>query len=109
MFENMFLSLSLSLEIQDDKSPTMDWKTRYKIAVGTAKGLHYLHKNCPRRIIHRDIKSSNVLVAADFEPKVIINQTNNLNSIVKCLFCFIHLKVNMFLFCFSCCRYPTLA
>lgn len=48
----------------------MDWKTRYKIAVGTARGLHYLHKVCPRRIIHRDIKASNVLVTTDFEPQV---------------------------------------
>lgn len=54
----------------DEKLPTMNWRTRYKIAVGSAKGIHYLHKSCPRRIIHRDIKSSNVLLAADFEPQV---------------------------------------
>lgn len=54
----------------DEKLPAMDWKTRYKIAVGAAKGIHYLHKNCPRRIIHRDIKSSNILLSADFEPQV---------------------------------------
>ncbi|EYU37320.1 hypothetical protein ABFS82_10G138000 [Erythranthe guttata] len=56
--------------LHDEKLGALDWKTRYKIAVGTAKGLHYLHKNCPRRIIHRDIKSSNVLLTADFEPKI---------------------------------------
>lgn len=54
----------------DENLPIMDWKTRYKIAVGTARGLHYLHKVCPRRIIHRDIKASNVLVTTDFEPQV---------------------------------------
>ncbi|GFP95495.1 probable receptor-like serine/threonine-protein kinase at5g57670 [Phtheirospermum japonicum] len=53
-----------------DKFPAMDWKTRFKIAVGAAKGLHYLHKSCPRRIIHRDIKASNILLAADFEPQI---------------------------------------
>lgn len=58
------------LPFSDDKSPAMDWKTRHKIAIGTAKGLHYLHKSCPRRIIHRDIKASNVLLTTDFEPQV---------------------------------------
>lgn len=55
----------------DEKKPPLDWKTRYKIVVGTARGLHYLHKGCQRRIIHRDIKASNVLLSGDFEPKVI--------------------------------------
>lgn len=48
----------------------MEWKVRYKIAMGVARGLHYLHKGCQRRIIHRDIKASNVLLTADFEPQV---------------------------------------
>lgn len=51
-------------------SPAVEWKVRHKIAVGTARGLHYLHKGCQRRIIHRDIKSSNILLTADFEPQV---------------------------------------
>lgn len=48
----------------------MGWKVRHKIAIGTARGLHYLHKGCQRRIIHRDIKASNVLLTANFEPQV---------------------------------------
>lgn len=56
-------------EIDENVGP-MDWKTRHKIAVGTARGLHYLHKGCQRRIIHRDIKASNILLTADFEPQV---------------------------------------
>ncbi|KAE8730813.1 WD repeat-containing protein 75-like [Hibiscus syriacus] len=61
---------SVASRLHDANSPPIDWKTRYKIAIGTAKGLHYLHKVCQRRIIHRDIKSSNILLTADFEPQI---------------------------------------
>ncbi|KAJ4802007.1 Protein kinase family protein [Rhynchospora pubera] len=40
------------------------------IAVGTARGLQYLHKGCQRRIIHRDIKASNVLLTDSFHPQI---------------------------------------
>ncbi|KAK4758659.1 hypothetical protein SAY87_019960 [Trapa incisa] len=48
----------------------LDWKTRHKIALGTAEGLLYLHEGCQRRIIHRDIKAANVLLTEDFEPQI---------------------------------------
>ncbi|RWW37292.1 hypothetical protein BHE74_00057620 [Ensete ventricosum] len=54
----------------DESSPPMARKLRHDIAVGTAMGLHYLHKGCQRRIIHRDIKASNILLTANFEPQV---------------------------------------
>ncbi|PKA51399.1 putative receptor-like serine/threonine-protein kinase [Apostasia shenzhenica] len=61
---------SISMNLHDESSPPMAWKLRWKVAAGTARGLHYLHKECQRRIIHRDIKASNVLLSADFEPKI---------------------------------------
>ncbi|OIS96757.1 PREDICTED: probable receptor-like serine/threonine-protein kinase At5g57670 [Nicotiana attenuata] len=61
---------SVASILHDEKSATMDWETRYKIALGTAKGLYYLHKSCPRRIIHRDIKASNVLLSEEYEPQI---------------------------------------
>ncbi|XXG83369.1 hypothetical protein AAC387_Pa10g1138 [Persea americana] len=48
----------------------LNWSIRYKVAVGTAQGLHYLHEHCQRRIIHRDIKASNILLTEDFEPQI---------------------------------------
>ncbi|KAL3728209.1 hypothetical protein ACJRO7_032884 [Eucalyptus globulus] len=48
----------------------LGWDKRYKIALGTADGLLYLHESCHRRIIHRDIKADNILLAEDFEPQI---------------------------------------
>ncbi|CBI34325.3 unnamed protein product, partial [Vitis vinifera] len=47
----------------------LEWSSRYKIALGTADGLRYLHEHCQRRIIHRDIKADNILLTEDFEPQ----------------------------------------
>ncbi|XP_062227724.1 probable receptor-like serine/threonine-protein kinase At5g57670 [Phragmites australis] len=61
---------SVSANLHDEASPAMGWAARHGIAVGTARGLEYLHKGCQRRIIHRDIKSSNVLLTEDFQPQI---------------------------------------
>ncbi|KAH9754822.1 Receptor-like cytosolic serine/threonine-protein kinase RBK2 [Citrus sinensis] len=47
-----------------------DWSKRYRIALGTANGLTYLHEGCQKRIIHRDIKADNILLTEDYEPQV---------------------------------------
>lgn len=51
-------------------SDFLDWKTRYQIALGTARGLAYLHEKCRDCIIHCDIKPENILLDAEFCPKV---------------------------------------
>ncbi|KAM3327831.1 receptor-like cytosolic serine/threonine-protein kinase RBK1 [Capsicum galapagoense] len=48
----------------------LEWNIRYKVAVGVAEGLCYLHYDCQRRIIHRDITASNILLTEDYEPQI---------------------------------------
>ncbi|KAI4331500.1 hypothetical protein MLD38_029685 [Melastoma candidum] len=55
-----------------DKKNTvsLDWRTRFRIITGLARGLLYLHEEAPERIIHRDIKASNILLDAQLNPKI---------------------------------------
>ncbi|KAJ1286655.1 hypothetical protein BS78_03G368800 [Paspalum vaginatum] len=50
--------------------PALDWMQRVKIAVDAAKGLEYLHEKVQPSIVHRDIRSSNVLLFEDFKAKI---------------------------------------
>ncbi|CAI9275583.1 unnamed protein product [Lactuca saligna] len=48
----------------------LNWETRYQIALGIARGLVYLHDKCRDCIIHCDIKPDNILLDANFQPKI---------------------------------------
>lgn len=48
----------------------LDWEVRYEIAVGAARGLEYLHHGCDRPVVHRDVKTSNILLDEHMKPKI---------------------------------------
>ncbi|XP_035542236.1 rust resistance kinase Lr10-like isoform X2 [Juglans regia] len=64
---------SLEKFIYKKDSPSdhqLQWETLYKIAVGIARGLEYLHRGCNTRILHFDIKPHNILLDENFCPKI---------------------------------------
>ncbi|XP_060214932.1 proline-rich receptor-like protein kinase PERK9 isoform X1 [Lycium barbarum] len=61
---------TLYFHLHAEGRPVLDWATRVKIAVGGARGIAYLHEDCHPRIIHRDIKSSNILLDINFDARV---------------------------------------
>ncbi|KAH7285758.1 hypothetical protein KP509_33G044300 [Ceratopteris richardii] len=63
-------SLDTCLFPSEGSTKLLDWNTRYKVALGTAKGLAYLHTDCRGKIIHCDIKPQNILLDEDFTAKV---------------------------------------
>ncbi|XP_047338183.1 G-type lectin S-receptor-like serine/threonine-protein kinase B120 [Impatiens glandulifera] len=52
------------------KSTSLDWSKRVQIVIGITRGLLYLHEGAPERIIHRDIKASNILLDEQLNPKI---------------------------------------
>ncbi|XP_043726241.1 protein NSP-INTERACTING KINASE 3-like [Telopea speciosissima] len=63
-------SVAARLRDHDHGKPVLDWARRKRIALGTARGLLYLHEQCDPKIIHRDVKAANILLDEDFEAVV---------------------------------------
>lgn len=61
---------TLEYHLHGKDRPVMEWPIRLRIALGTARGLAYLHEDCHPKIIHRDIKAANILLDFNFEAKV---------------------------------------
>ncbi|KDP39728.1 hypothetical protein JCGZ_02748 [Jatropha curcas] len=65
-----FLSGGSLDEALHERSEQLDWDARLNLIMGAAKGLAYLHHDCSPRIIHRDIKSSNILLDGNLDARV---------------------------------------
>ncbi|KAK4480112.1 hypothetical protein RD792_013169 [Penstemon davidsonii] len=60
-------SVASCLRERPESQPPLDWPKRERIALGSARGLAYLHHHCDRKIIHRDVKAANIFLDEDFE------------------------------------------
>lgn len=62
--------LVLFNKIDPNRGKALNWEKRFEIIKGTIKGLVYLHENPNIRIIHRDIKASNILLDSNLQAKI---------------------------------------
>nr|AKJ80192.1 somatic embryogenesis receptor-like protein kinase [Anthurium andraeanum] len=63
-------SVASRLRERSSTEPPLDWSTRKGVALGSARGLSYLHDHCDPKIIHRDVKAANILLDEEFEAVV---------------------------------------
>ncbi|KAF3949106.1 hypothetical protein CMV_024976 [Castanea mollissima] len=61
---------SLDQALFGKRTLSLDWSTRFDICLGVARGLAYLHEESRLRIVHRDVKASNILLDSDLIPKI---------------------------------------
>jgi serine/threonine protein kinase len=68
---HFFISSLITIaDTENHKREQLDWEQRYKIINGIARGLQYLHEDSQLKVVHRDLKASNILLHADMSPKI---------------------------------------
>ncbi|KAK1551632.1 hypothetical protein Q3G72_001634 [Acer saccharum] len=62
--------VELDPDTENPENPVLDWSIRYRIALGVARAIAYLHEECLEWVLHCDIKPENILLGDDFCPKI---------------------------------------
>ncbi|KAL8109758.1 hypothetical protein AgCh_025743 [Apium graveolens] len=65
-----YMALGDLEENLSNKNKVLSWEVRFGIALGIAEALNYLHNQCSQPVIHRDVKSSNILLTEDYKPMI---------------------------------------
>ena len=66
----LLIIYNFSYLLDSSRSKLLDWKKRFNIIEGIAQGLIYLHKYSRLKVIHRDLKASNILLDESMNPKI---------------------------------------
>jgi len=66
----MLMMIPILGEVDQNKRCNLEWERRHEIIIGIARGLLYLHEDSQLRIIHRDLKASNILLDESMHPKI---------------------------------------
>ena len=80
LIQNLFTNAGRKGVQGAEPGPALSWNQRVKIAYGAAKGLEFLHEKVQPPIVHRDIRSSNVLLFDDFQTKIADFNLSNQSS-----------------------------